>query len=47
MSRVGLAVLFVLGLAAAGGLSAGVIAATPTGTTTGTTTTGRRRSRPE
>ena len=31
--------LFVLGLAAAGGLSAGVIAATPTGTTTGTTTT--------
>jgi lipoprotein-anchoring transpeptidase ErfK/SrfK len=32
-------VLFVLGLAAAGGLSAGVIAATPTGTTTTTTTT--------
>ena len=39
MRRVGLALLFVLGLAAAGGLSAGVIAATPTGTTTGTTTT--------
>jgi lipoprotein-anchoring transpeptidase ErfK/SrfK len=36
MRRVGLLVLFVLGLAAAGGLSAGVVAAT---TTTGTTTT--------
>src|SRR6188508_24233 len=37
MRRVGLLVLFVLGLAAAGGLSAGVVAATTT--TTGTTTT--------
>jgi lipoprotein-anchoring transpeptidase ErfK/SrfK len=36
MRKVGLLVLFVLGLAAAGGLSAGVVAAT---TTTGTTTT--------
>jgi lipoprotein-anchoring transpeptidase ErfK/SrfK len=36
MKRVGLLILFVLGLAAAGGLSAGVVAAT---TTTGTTTT--------
>ena len=36
MKRVGLLVLFVLGLAAAGGLSAGVVAAT---TTTATTTT--------
>jgi lipoprotein-anchoring transpeptidase ErfK/SrfK len=36
MRRVGLLLLFVLGLAAAGGLSAGVVAAT---TTTGTTTT--------
>jgi lipoprotein-anchoring transpeptidase ErfK/SrfK len=36
MRRVGLLVLFLLGLAAAGGLSAGVVAAT---TTTGTTTT--------
>ncbi|HEX3267557.1 MAG TPA: L,D-transpeptidase family protein [Gaiellaceae bacterium] len=37
MRRTGLALLFVLGLGAAGGLSAGVVAAT--GTTTGTTTT--------
>jgi hypothetical protein len=36
MRRIGLALLFVLGLGAAGGLSAGVVAAT--GTTTGTTT---------
>jgi lipoprotein-anchoring transpeptidase ErfK/SrfK len=36
---VGLGVLFVLGLAAAGGLSAGVVAATTTTGTTGTTTT--------
>ena len=36
MKRVGLLVLFVLGLAAAGGLSAGVVGAS---TTTGTTTT--------
>src|SRR6476646_9910 len=36
MKRVGLLLLFVLGLASAGGLSAGVVAAT---TTTGTTTT--------
>src|SRR5947208_3265586 len=34
MRRVALLVLFVLGLAAAGGLSAGVVAATTTGTTT-------------
>jgi lipoprotein-anchoring transpeptidase ErfK/SrfK len=39
MRRAGLALLFVLGLGAAGGLSAGVVAATTTGTTTGTTTT--------
>jgi lipoprotein-anchoring transpeptidase ErfK/SrfK len=41
MRRIGLALLFVLGLGAAGGLSAGVVAATgtSTGTTTGTTTT--------
>jgi len=39
MRRIGLALLFVLGLGAAGGLSAGVVAATgTTGTTTGTTT---------
>ena len=37
MRRIGLALLFVLGLGGAGGLSAGVVAAT--GTTTGTTTT--------
>src|SRR5436190_7731423 len=37
MRRVGLLLLFVLGLASAGGLSAGVVAATTT--TTGTTTT--------
>jgi lipoprotein-anchoring transpeptidase ErfK/SrfK len=37
MRRIGLALLFVLGFGAAGGLSAGVVAAT--GTTTGTTTT--------
>jgi len=36
MRKVGLLVLFVLGLAAAGGLSAGVVAATTTGTTTTT-----------
>jgi lipoprotein-anchoring transpeptidase ErfK/SrfK len=39
MRKVGLGVLFVLGLAAAGGLSAGVVAATTTTGTTGTTTT--------
>src|ERR1700675_89587 len=39
MRSAGLALLFVLGLGAAGGLSAGVVAATTTGTTTGTTTT--------
>src|SRR3954469_25957102 len=39
MRRAGLALLFLLGLGAAGGLSAGVVAATTTGTTTGTTTT--------
>ena len=38
MRKVGLALLFVLGLAAAGGLSAGVVAATTTGTGTTTTT---------
>jgi len=37
MRRAGLLLLFVLGLAAAGGLSAGVVAATTTGTTTTTT----------
>ena len=37
MRKAGLALLFVLGLLAAGGLSAGVVAAT---TTSGTTTTG-------
>jgi hypothetical protein len=39
MRRAGLALLFVLGFASAGGLSAGVIAATTTTSTTGTTTT--------
>ena len=39
MRRVGLSLLFVLGLAAAGGLSAGVVAATTTTTGTSTTTT--------
>src|SRR4051812_32301420 len=37
MRKVGLLVLFVLGLAAAGGLSASVVAATTTGSTTTTT----------
>jgi lipoprotein-anchoring transpeptidase ErfK/SrfK len=39
MRKAGLALLFVLGLLAAGGLSAGVVAATTTTATTGTTTT--------
>ena len=39
MRKAGLALLFVLGLMAAGGLSAGVVAATTTTGTTGTTTT--------
>jgi lipoprotein-anchoring transpeptidase ErfK/SrfK len=39
MRKAGLALLFVLGLLAAGGLSAGVVAATTTTGTTGTTTT--------
>jgi lipoprotein-anchoring transpeptidase ErfK/SrfK len=39
MRRAGLALLFLLGLGAAGGLSAGVVAATGTGTTTTGTTT--------
>ena len=39
MRKAGLLVLFVLGLAAAGGLSAGVVAATTTTATTATTTT--------
>jgi lipoprotein-anchoring transpeptidase ErfK/SrfK len=39
MRRAGLALLFLLGLGAAGGLSAGVVAATTTGTMTGATTT--------
>jgi hypothetical protein len=43
MRRIGLALLFVLGFGAAGGLSAGVVAAT--GTTTGTTTTGTTTTR--
>jgi lipoprotein-anchoring transpeptidase ErfK/SrfK len=44
MRRIGLALLFVLGFGAAGGLSAGVVAAT--GTTTGTTTTGTTATAP-
>jgi hypothetical protein len=39
MRKAGLALIFMLGLAAAGGLSAGVVAATTTTGTTGTTTT--------
>ena len=39
MRRAGFALLFVLGLGAVGGLSAGVVAATTPGTTTGTTAT--------
>jgi lipoprotein-anchoring transpeptidase ErfK/SrfK len=39
MRRAALALLFLLGLGAAGGMSAGVVAATTTGTTTGTTPT--------